>query len=417
MPYITREDGERFIIPSYRDVLSIKKPSLLRREVLLLSSNYGEYIALQKKSASQYEIAFSPDSGVLLGETVWDYFKRPRDLVYCEAIPNTSDAILVIVKSGSVYLDGSFSIDSLAEELVIFKTQQNNFDIYIYGDVPISQMPAEGKFSFDAASVKSFTILDKSVFLTLPKVKYFQLQLVNTVLKAQGIDVFPTKKIAIGVLAIGLLWMGWTYISTHEKETVIPQAFLGIVNPYQVYISQLTSPNPAVLIRQMINNTALFFTIPGWSLDSFFEKTIDNNPIMDATVKSMGGRVNVLYQWAEKNKVTVVLTSDGFHLVAPLIPMNRLEPTVIYRLDKVIANLIDRLSYIIPGNPLDVGGFSDKGSYKEATATIKFNAISPTMLNLVGQQLKMLPLVLSKVTVVVSNGNLTGSIVLTALGN
>jgi len=219
------------------------------------------------------------------------------------------------------------------------------------------------------------------------------------------------------VLATGLLWMGWIYISTHKKEIEIPQVFASIVNPYQVYINQLTSPNPAVLIRQMINNTALFFTIPGWSLVSFTEKTIDNNPIMDATVKSMGARVNVLYQWAEKNKVTVVLTPDGFHLVTALIPMNRLEPTVIYRLDKVIANLIDRLSYIIPGNPLNVGEFFDKGSYKEATVTIKFDAMSPTLLNVVGQQLKMLPLVLSKLTVVVSNGNLTGSIVLTALGN
>src|SRR3990167_80168 len=138
MPYITREDGERFIIPSYRDVLSVKKQSLLRREVLLLASNYGEYATLQRKNADQYEVAFSPDPGYLLGETVWHYFKRPRDLIYCEAIPNTAEAILVIVKGGSVYLEGSFPIDTIPEELVIFQTQQNNFEIYIHGNVPIS---------------------------------------------------------------------------------------------------------------------------------------------------------------------------------------------------------------------------------------------------------------------------------------
>src|SRR3990167_1150336 len=102
MAYITREDGERFVIPSYRDVLSAKKPSLLKKEVLLLSSNYGEYVALQRKNIQQYEAAFSPDPGYLLGETVWHYFKRPIDLIYCEAIPNTNHAILVIVKGGSV---------------------------------------------------------------------------------------------------------------------------------------------------------------------------------------------------------------------------------------------------------------------------------------------------------------------------
>src|SRR5690349_14472679 len=120
MPYITREDGERFIIPSYRDVLSAKKPSLLRREVMLLSQNYGEYIALQRKNIQQYEVAFSNEPGYLLGESVWNYFKRPQDLIYCEAIPNTFEAILVIVKSGIVYLDGSFPLDVIVDELVIF---------------------------------------------------------------------------------------------------------------------------------------------------------------------------------------------------------------------------------------------------------------------------------------------------------
>src|SRR5687768_7707453 len=120
MPYITREDGERFVIPSYRDVLSIKKESLLRKEILLLSENYGEYIALQRKNAEQYEVAFSNEPGYLLGETIWHYFKRPYDLIYCEAIPNTSEAILVMVKSGNVYLDGTFPLDAIPDELLVF---------------------------------------------------------------------------------------------------------------------------------------------------------------------------------------------------------------------------------------------------------------------------------------------------------
>src|SRR5581483_6511953 len=104
-----------------------------------------------------------------------------------EAIPNTSEAILVIVKSGSVYLDGSFSIESIAEELVVFRTQQNNFEIYTYGDVPISQSSEEGKFTLDPSSVHSFQVLDKPVFPTLPLLKSCQLQLVNVALKNQGI--------------------------------------------------------------------------------------------------------------------------------------------------------------------------------------------------------------------------------------
>ena len=104
MAYLTREDGEHFVIPSYREVLSAKQKSVLKKDILLLSQSYGEYITLQRKSPVQYEVAFSPDTGYLLGETVWQHFKRPADLIYCEAIPGTTEAILVIVKAGSVYL-------------------------------------------------------------------------------------------------------------------------------------------------------------------------------------------------------------------------------------------------------------------------------------------------------------------------
>jgi len=210
MAFITREDGVHFVIPSYRDVLVAKK-SAVQSEVMALSQNYGEYITMQRKGPEQYEVAFSPDTGYLLGETVWHYFNRPMDMIYCEAIPNTTEAILVIVKSGSVYLDGSFPKESIPEELVIFLTQQNNFEIYVYGDVPISEKPEEGKFSFEAASVKSFKKLDEPAFKNLPLLKAYNFQLVDIVIKEQGIGVFPVKEVVIG--AIGLV-IGWYLIST-----------------------------------------------------------------------------------------------------------------------------------------------------------------------------------------------------------
>ena len=129
MAYITRDDGVQFVIPSYRDVITMKSASGLKKEILTLSSSYGEYITLQQKSTVQYEVAFSPDTGYLLGESIWHHFSRPIDMVYCEAVPNTTEAILVIVVAGSVYLDGRFQIDSIPDELVVFLTQKNNFDV------------------------------------------------------------------------------------------------------------------------------------------------------------------------------------------------------------------------------------------------------------------------------------------------
>ena len=205
MPYIIREDGVNFVIPSYRDVLTVKRKADLVKELTTLSQSYGEYVTFQDLGSQRYSISLSLDSGYLLGETVWQYFNRPYDMIYCETVPNTNEVILVVVKNGEVYLDGSFPADSVPEELVIFLTQQNNFEIYTYGQVPISETPAEGKFSFDAASIKSFTVLDKPVFSELPLIPAYHFKPINVVLHEQGVNAIPLKKIAIilGILAIG----------------------------------------------------------------------------------------------------------------------------------------------------------------------------------------------------------------------
>src|SRR5579864_5340376 len=137
MAYIAREDGENFVIPSYRDVIS-KRKSQLKNDILELSSRYGEYLALLRRGVAQYEVAFSNDAGYLFGECVWHYFNRPLDLIYCEVIPDTTEAYFVLVKEGGVCLDGTFPLDHIAEELQAFTTQQNQFEIYVYGDTPIS---------------------------------------------------------------------------------------------------------------------------------------------------------------------------------------------------------------------------------------------------------------------------------------
>jgi hypothetical protein len=411
MPYITREDGERFVIPSYRDVISAKKQSLLKREILLLSANYGEYITLHRKNVEQYEVAFSPDTGFLLGETVWHYFKRPLDLIYCEAIPNTSEAILVIVKSGSVYLDGSFPIDSIPDELVIFRTQQNNFDIYIYGDVPISKSPEDDNFSFDPSSVRSFQVLDEPVFPKLPKVKNFQLQLVDTVLKNQGIGVIPIKQLLTVAVILGLGWMIWSYFSTHRKQ--LPTVIVGYVNPYQVYIETLSSPDPTIEIHRICEGIRLLYTLPGWIPDSLEYAKGKFHTL----VKSSGTKTEVLFAWASQNNASVQILPDGIYVNWMAIYPNRSVPQTINKSTEVIGSLIDRISSVQPGNHIGLGAVVDRKLYTETTVTISFNDITPAVFDLLGLQLKSLPLVLNKVSISIANGNLTGTMVLQALGN
>lgn len=411
MPYITRDDGERFVIPSYRDVLSAKKPALLKKEVTLLSGNYGEYITLQRKNIDQYEAAFSPDSGYLLGETIWHQFKRPKDLIYCEALPNGIDAILVIVKGGSVYLDGSFPIDSIPDELVVFRTQQNSFEIYIYGNIPLSQHPEEGKFTLDESSVKSFTVLTEPVFPKLPTLKSFQLRLVDIVLRAQGIGVFPVRK-AIGALAlVGLVWMAITYFSTSKKE--LPTVLIGVVNPYQLYINMLTSPAPTTEIETVTTQINRLYTIPGWQ-PTTMEYAMGQ---LKANVQSPGMKTSVLFDWAAVNSAKLQITSDGIYLFLPVVTASRVPPTTISPLNQVIAELLDRIATVIPGNNLTLGTSLDRGRFSEVQVTIAFNQLTVNTVNLLAEQLRGLPLILTKINVTANNGTLSGNIILKALGS
>jgi len=413
MTYIAREDGQQFVIPSYRDVLSAKKSGLFQKEVRLVANNYGEYIALQRKSPTQYEVAFSPDPGYLLGETVWSYFKRPRDLIYCEEIANSNEAILVIVKSGSVYLDGKFPIDSIADELLVFQTQTNQFDIYIYGNVPISQTPEEGKISFEDSSVKSFNVLDQALFPKLPIVSQFELKLVDDALKAQGIGGFPVKTLVFIVGLLALIWGTWNYLSSNQE--ILPIPIVTPSDPYQAYIDAMTSPDPYLEMRNIHRDLIRSFSMPGWTPISLSYK---GDKAVEVAVISNGMRTNTLYAWAKQNNATVSARTEGFFVTfKPSILLNRPKPDKIYSTTSVIANLTDRLSYVLPGNNLTIGTSVNKGKYVRTTILINFSKIVPTTLNLIGQQLRNLPLVLNSLTINMSDEGLSGSISLTVLGN
>lgn len=411
MPYITREDGEHFVIPSYRDVLSAKNKNLLKKDILLLSQNYGEYITMQRKSPTQYEVAFSPDTGYLLGESIWHNFKRPMDMIYCEAIPNTTEAILVIVKAGSVYLDGSFPLDSIPEELIIFLTQKNNFEIYIYGDVPISETPQEGKFSFEPSSVKSFAVLDKPVFPTLPLLKIYQLQLVDVVLKSQGIGVLPIRQLLLGIVFLGLLYFLYSWFTSVKPE--VPLLPSTQANPYQGYLAALTSPAPAQEINNFLGRFSILYTMPGWTP----AKVEYAKGILTAAVKSNGGRIEQLTAWAGRNGARIEIMPDGIYIVLTIDTPTRPPPTKIYSLKNAIAKFIDGLGSVYPGNHIDVGSIKSMGNYTDMLFTVNVENVSPVVLSLIGTQFKDLPFVLQKLSLTITDGNLSGSLSLEALGS
>jgi len=413
MPFITREDGEHFVVPSYRDVIPAKNKSLLKKEVLLLSQSYGEYITLQKKNAAQYEVAFSTDRGYLLGESVWHHFNRPQDMIYCEAIPNSTEAILVIVKSGSVYLDGSFPLDSITEELVIFLTQQNHFDIYVYGDVPISKEPEEGKFSFEHASLKSFTVLENPVFPTLPLLKIYQLQLVKTVLESHGIGVYPIKKIAIVVAMIFMGYMTFTMLSSEQVQEVQAQIFIAPDDPYKLYNETLAAPAPEQVMRSFLQTYNQMSSIPGWRpVEIIYERGTAK-----ANVVTRGAKVQTLFDWARLNNAKIDINTTGIEVSKQILLANRPNQTMIYELNDVIATLLDRLQNVYPGNVLKLAATVTKGSTRSTVVSLDFSGITPMVFALVGDQFQGLPVVVTGITMTLEGDAINTSISLQVVGS
>src|SRR5687768_4951897 len=103
MPTIKRADGAQFAIHTYRELLKLQRPALMKNEIRLLAQNHGEYIRLFKQNQKNLEAIFSRDPGFLLGESVWHYFGKPSDLIYCEALPEGQQAIVVVIKANTVY--------------------------------------------------------------------------------------------------------------------------------------------------------------------------------------------------------------------------------------------------------------------------------------------------------------------------
>lgn len=409
MPYITREDGEHFVIPSYRDVISAKQKATAKKEILLLSKSYGEHITLQKKGSVKYELAFSPETGYLLGETVWHHFKRPVDMVFCEAIPDTTEVILVVVKDSSVYLDGSFPSESVAEELVVFLTQENNFEIYVHGDVPIAEVPDDGKFGFEASSVKSFSVLEEPVFPKLPLLGIYKLQPVEAVLKANGIGVAPVKELGIiaGIIvAVGGMWM---YLTAPEPP---PPMVVKKGDEFKKFKKALSTPSPEDIVITVVDTFNQFLLAPGWNTNKIeYEKGT-----LKSRMLSYGGEIESLMQWGKKNNINVVIDGQGISLVKKVKLANRPQPKNIFPIDQIIAKTIDDMHIVFKGDVVKVGNARKYRKYKSVAMSITAGPTTQPLVKLSAKQLSRKPLRVVNMTYSEINGVVTEKINLEALG-
>lgn len=414
MPILKRDDGIQFAIHAYRELLAPAKSSILRSEIEMLARNHGEYVRLFKLQNGQIEAVFSRDPGFLLGEAVWQYFGKPNDLIYCEALPEGHFAIIVVVRGGYVYLDTKIPVNNIPDELASLVTGHNQYDIYVYGDVPISPTKERGKFTFDKSQVKSFTKLQDPVFKNLPVDESLQLQPLEFALRSQKIGKrSPTLIIAIATLL--LLLAGWYFFQRGKAPPPVeqPQAIKTTADPFATYRETLTAPAPDKQITELATVIGILYGIPGWQATGVTfdgsNYTIQLNP--------MGGTVQLLNQWANTHNMSMTLTPQGVILTLPSTLNKRTAPDTIYPLQQAIYIIIDKINQVLPERSVTLASTLNLPYYKSATLNIQFNNISPEVLKLIGRQLTNLPVKISNANVTISQGLLSGAISVTVLGN
>ena len=266
MPTLRRDDGVQFVVQSYRELLGIKSISALKREIRTLAKNHGEFIRCYKQESGQLEVVFSREPGFLLGETVWNHFGRPQDLIYCEALPDKQHTLLVIVRSGSVYLDAKVVYSDLMDEFSALFANNEQYLVCVCGDVPLSDAPSEDAFVFDSNSARAFKRFPESVFAKLELDVEFQLQPLELALTASKFSrpiFFPLLFACIILfLAIGL-WH-W-YVGSLDAGTNMQKP---IVNPYAIYYEAMATPDPNSQLKELTAIIGQTYGLPGWQLVS-----------------------------------------------------------------------------------------------------------------------------------------------------
>ena len=415
MPILKRDDGIQFAIHAYRELLEARKVSLLRNEIRMLAQNHGEYVRLFQQSAGQIEAVFSRDPGFLLGEAVWEHFGKPSDLVYCEALPEGHAAIVVVVRGGSVYLDTKIPYSNIADEFASLVTGANRYSIYIYGDVPVTEIKAHGKFNFAPTQIKSFTRLEQSVFKNLVVNDQLQLQPLELALSEEKFGKkFPWTWLITAILALGIIWWFYNYTTTKPVSTAASTTEEAPPpDPFAGYKAALNTAAPEKAIAELASTIDGVYLIPGWATTG----VTFAGGVYTIQLASIGGPLVALDQWAHSHNMNMSISSQGAILTMTSNLQNRATPTTIYPLRQVLYSVVDNIDQVLAAPSVTLGTATPTAAYQSLPITVQFTSIAPDVLSLIGRQLANLPIQFNSAQITFNQGLLSGTLQLTILGN
>ncbi|AML47985.1 hypothetical protein AYM02_01155 [Coxiella burnetii] len=218
MPTLVKDDGTPFALQAYREVLIGDRASVYKR-IRLLAERHGHFVHILKRYTDHYEIAFSPQPGYLLGESIKHYFGWAQNLIFCERLPHRPELLLVVIREGRVYLDSLVLANKVAAKLMPLLSDTQPYQIVTSGEVPIQQSSDEKEvFVPPPYLVDSFEELNEPLFPRLPAISSLQLLPLSLVLKTSEINnglprgkfcgSFFSKKIAVFLISLLMIFIG-----------------------------------------------------------------------------------------------------------------------------------------------------------------------------------------------------------------
>lgn len=213
MTVLRRIDGVQFAVQPYRTTFNTNHATNLKNDVAQLAQSHGGFVRLFNKPSDQLVSVFSADPGFLLGENIWQHFECPEYLVYCEELEGKNQALLVVVNSDIVILDGVFALDEIVKELTPLISDGAKYTVYTYGNVPTSSDNSKDTFSFNEKNLVSFSHLAEPVFTSLHVANQFQLLPLSLALNEHRLSKSYSLEIIIFVLLIIMAFSSWLLMS------------------------------------------------------------------------------------------------------------------------------------------------------------------------------------------------------------
>ena len=413
MPTLMRSDGTQFVMQAHRELLSVTKKKQMVQVTQLLAEQRGEHVRLFRKGRSQYEAIFSKEPGCLFGESIWYYFNKPDNLIYCEALPDSAQVLLVVVRSGVVCMDMRILGSSLQSKLLPLMTGDIKYRIITSGSVPLRKAESFGMFRFPKDLVASFEKLEDLVFPRLPVLQSLQLQPLPRVLKSERLG-FNLLTSTVIIAAVILVLGGWWLLTPKKIHTSSYQQILSTFpSSYTTTYTQiLAKPTADKQLTDIIATINRLYVLPGWRMTtlSFDGQRYHINIISD------GGDINLINQWAKQQHYQLHLTSEGAELVyKPQITPQR-KQIALHASEKLVIRLVARIDKLLAYQAVSLGASQRQGDVRKTQLTIRLESVSPEVLDLVNRELKHLPLELTSVDIYLRSGLMNGTIQLSAWG-